>query len=667
MAKQQVTTKKATTKKTEKLEQPKKVKTAKVAKQQPKVVKIEDVSFPVYLYHQGTNYRSYQFFGCHLEERDLCKGAIFRVWAPNAIEVSVVGDFNNWSPYSHQLKRIPNSGVWELFVEGIEQYSTYKYALKTVKSGGEYVLKADPFAFHAQTPPENASKAYDLSGYNWRAKDYEAKRLTTNAKTSPINIYELNLMSWRRNEDGSYYTYKQLAETLVPYVKKMGYTHVEFMPVTEYPFDGSWGYQVTGYFSVTSRLGTPHDFMNLIDTFHEEGIGVIIDWVPAHFPKDAFSLAEFDGTYLYEDANPLRREHKSWGTLIFDFGKTEIQSFLVSSAMFLFDVYHIDGIRVDAVASMLYLDYDRGPGEWQKNTLGTNINLESVAFLQKLNGAVKGSYPYALMIAEESTAFPRVTHAITDGGLGFDYKWNMGWMNDVLSYVKTDPMYRSHNHNKLTFSMMYAFSENFILPISHDEVVHCKGSLVNKMPGDDYQKLASVRAFMGYMMSHPGKKLMFMGQEYSQFSEWNYSTGLDFSLLNDEKHQKMQRFYQDINAFYKNNPAFYTNEVNWDGFRWLVANDGYGNVIAYTRTSLDKSQTILVVINFSGVPHYDYQIGVEGDKYRLAFLSNDEIYGGCEHSGDWVFTASNQDCGAYKKSIRVNLAPLSFMYLEEIK
>ena len=654
MVKQKVTTQKTTAKRTTRT--PRK-----------KVIEPKDISVPVYLYHQGTNFRSYQFFGAHLEETELGKGVTFRVWAPNALEVSVVGDFNCWDSTKNPMSRIPNSGVWELFVPGIGIYETYKYALKTVKSNGEYVLKADPFAFHAQTPPENASKTYDLSGYKWRAKEYEEKRLQTNAKTSPINIYELNLMSWRRNEDGSYYTYNQLAKTLVPYVKKMGYTHVEFMPVTEYPFDGSWGYQVTGYYAITSRLGTPHDFMNLIDTFHEEGIGVIIDWVPAHFPKDAFSLAEFDGTYLYEDANPLRREHKSWGTLIFDFGKTEIQSFLVSSAMFLFDVYHIDGIRVDAVASMLYLDYDRKDGEWQKNSLGTNINLESVAFLQKLNTAVKDNYPYALMIAEESTAFPRVTHPVKDGGLGFDYKWNMGWMNDVLSYVKTDPMFRSYNHNKLTFSMMYAFSENFILPISHDEVVHCKGSLVNKMPGDEYQKMSSVRAFMGYMMSHPGKKLMFMGQEYSQFSEWNYSTGLDFSLLEDEKHQKMQRFYADINAFYKNSPALYTNEVNWDGFRWLVANDSGGNIIAYTRTSLDKKQTVLVVINFSGVQRYDYRIGVEGEKYRLAFLSNDEKYGGYERSGDWVFTAEDIPCGAYQRSISVNLAPLSFMYLEEIK
>ncbi len=618
---------------------------------------------PVYLFHEGTNYRSYELLGAHFTEKDGKNGVIFRVWAPNCREVSVVGDFNGWDTNANQMTRINGAGIWECFIEGLKEYDIYKYALKTPNSGAGYSYKSDPFAFHTETPPENASKLYNLEGYEWQGTDFEQRRKEKDVYNSPINIFEVNLLSWRRNPDGSQLSYRQLAEELVPYVKEMGYTHVEFMPITEYPFEPSWGYQVTGYFAPTSRMGTPKDFMYLIDQFHVNDIAVIVDWVPAHFPKDGYGLYEFDGTYLYEDKNPLRREHKDWGTRIFDFGKTEVQSFLVSSAMFMFDKYHIDGLRVDAVAAMLYLDYGRQDGEWARNNFGGNINLEAVAFLQKFNMAVRNAYPYALTVAEESTAYPKVTWSLDVGGLGFTHKWNMGWMNDVLSYMKTDPMYRYYHHNELTFSMMYAYSENYILPISHDEVVYGKGSLINKMPGSYVDKFGGVRAFMGYMMSHPGKKLMFMGQEIGQFAEWDYRKGLDYFLVEEyDAHKKMQLFFKDLNNFYKQHDALYSIDTNWNGFEWLVPDDSQNNVVAYERKGY-SGEVLLCVINFSGISHYDYRIGVNGNRYKLAFLSDDERYGGYNKFGDWVFTAESIHAHGRNKSIRVNLAPLSFMYL----
>lgn len=618
---------------------------------------------PVYLFHEGTNYRSYELLGAHFTVKGGKQGVVFRVWAPNCKEVAVVGDFNGWDTNSNQMTRINGAGIWECFIEGLKEYDIYKYALKTSSSGGGFTYKADPYAFHTETPPENASKIYDIEGYEWTAKEFEEERKNKNIYTSPINIFEVNLLSWRKNPDGSPLSYVQLAETLVPYVKEMGYTHVEFMPITEYPYEPSWGYQVTGYFAPTSRMGTPKDFMYLIDTFHKNGISVILDWVPAHFPKDAFGLYEFDGTCLYEDSNPLRREHKEWGTRIFDFGKTEVQSFLVSSAMFMFDKYHVDGLRVDAVASMLYLDYGRKDGEWAPNNFGGNTNLEAVAFLKKFNSAVREAYPYAMTVAEESTAFPKVTWSVDVGGLGFTHKWNMGWMNDVLSYSKTDPMYRYYHHNELTFSMMYAFSENYVLPISHDEVVYGKGSLINKMPGEYLDKFSGVRVFMGYMMSHPGKKLMFMGQEFGQFAEWDYKKGLEYFLVDEyDMHKKTQIFFKELNDFYKQHDALYSIDNGWDGFEWLVADDIKNNVIAYERKG-KSGEVLLCVMNFSGVAHYDYRIGVRGGKYKLAFLSDDERYGGYNKFGEWIFTAESIHSHGKEKSIKVNLAPLSFMYL----
>ena len=479
---------------------------------------------PIYLFHQGTNYCSYEFLGCHFGIFQGKRGAFFRVFAPNAKSVAVVGDFNEWDVTLNPMQKLQDSGVWETFVEGIKSNFIYKYAVQTKD---KIVYKADPFGFYFEKTPNTASITYDISGYVWGDTDYLNARASLDTKSLPLNIFEVNLASWKRPTSGGNYTYREIAAKLIKYVKKMNYTHVEFMPITEYPHDPSWGYQVTGYFAPTSRLGTPHDFMYLVDELHKNGIGVILDWVPAHFPKDEHGLSLFDGTCLYEYSDELMKEHKSWGTLVFDYGKTEVQSFLVSSAVFFLEKYHIDGLRVDAVSSMLYLDYDRAEGEWRPNDEGGNINKSAVAFLQKLNGVLHSRFKGIITVAEESTAFASVTAPVSEGGLGFDYKWNMGWMNDVLSYMRYDPYFRSQCHNKMNFSMMYAFSENYILPISHDEVVYGKGSLMEKIPGEYEDKFAQVRAFMGYMYSHPGKKLNFMGTEIGQFSEWDYSSEIE--------------------------------------------------------------------------------------------------------------------------------------------
>ncbi|MBO5362998.1 MAG: 1,4-alpha-glucan branching protein GlgB, partial [Clostridia bacterium] len=507
---------------------------------------------PLHLFHHGENFKLYETYGAHSITLNGRKGFIFRVWAPHAQSVSVVGEFNAWSETANPMQKMVDSQSWEVFIPGLKRYDSYKYCIKTYD--GRTLYKADPFAFHAETPgtdSSNASKLYDFPKYKWQDRAYLKQKEHTNIYASPMNIYEVNLLSWKRKENGGYYTFRELAKELVSYVVEMGYTHVELMPITEHPFDGSWGYQVTGYFAVTSRLGTPEDFMYLIDAFHLAGIGVILDWVPAHFPKDAFGLYEFDGEPLYESGQWDRKENKGWGTRRFDYGRAEIVSFLISSAIFFFDKYHVDGLRVDAVASMLYLDYDKEPGEWVPNIYGENKNLEAVAFLRRLNEAVFAFYPKALMIAEESTAWPMVTKPTNVGGLGFNFKWNMGWMNDVLSYIKNDPVFRRFAHGKLTFSLMYAFSENYVLPISHDEVVHGKASLIGKMPGSYEEKFAGVKAFLGYMMSHPGKKLNFMGTEFGQFKEWNYKEGVEFFLKDYPMHSKLSEAIKELNKIYK--------------------------------------------------------------------------------------------------------------------
>ncbi len=622
--------------------------------------------FPLYLFHHGENFNTYELMGAHSAIIDGKKGYMFRVWAPHAVNVSVVGEFNNWDIKSHTMNRMIDGETFELFISGLKQFDSYKYCIQT--TDGRTLFKADPYAFHSETPkPEssNASKLYNISSYKWTDKTYLKKRKATNIFVSPINIYEVNLLSWKLHEDGSYYTYRELSVELVDYVVKMGYTHVEFMPITEYPFDGSWGYQVTGYFAVTSRLGTPYDFMYLVDCFHKAGIGVILDWVPAHFPKDAFGLYEFDGEPLYESSQWDRMENKGWGTRRFDYGRNEICSFLISSAIFFFEKYHIDGLRVDAVASMLYLDYDKEPGEWQPNIYGDNKNLEAVAFLRRLNEAIFERFPDVMMIAEDSTAWPMVTRPTDIGGLGFNFKWNMGWMNDVLSYQVLNPVYRQYNHNKLTFSMMYAFSENYVLPISHDEVVHGKASLIGKMPGSYEEKFAGVRAFMGYMMSHPGKKLNFMGSEFGQFKEWHYKEGIEFFLKEYPLHKKLSVAIKELNEIYKNTPALYEIEDSWDGFEWLAANDSNRNFIAYQRKD-KKGEVIIVMINFSGEDYIDYQLGLPKGKYRLIYNSDSVRYGGSGSLKQYIFTTQKSFSHGKEYSIKFNLPKLTCVYLKKI-
>lgn len=616
--------------------------------------------FPLYIYHHGENFRSYEFFGAHTCCRNGIQGYVFRVWAPHAVSVSVVGDFNDWDKTKNVMYKLIDDETYEAFVPGLQEYDIYKYAIDT--KDGRTLLKADPYAFHAETPSDTASKLYNLDGYCWKDQTYLKRLAQKNIYRSPVNIYEVNLLSWKMHEDGSYYSYRELAVELVSYVKKMGYTHVEFMPVCEHPFDGSWGYQVTGYFAVTSRLGTPKDFMALVDAFHREGIGVILDWVPAHFPKDAHGLYEFDGEPLYECPRWDRMEHRGWGTRRFDYGRKEIVSFLTSSAAFFFDKYHIDGLRVDAVASMLYLDYDRKEGEWVPNKYGENKNLEAIELFQVLNKTIFAEYPYALMIAEESTAFPGVTKPVDQGGLGFNFKWNMGWMNDVLSYVSLNPFFRANNHNKMTFAMMYAFSENYVLPISHDEVVHGKCSLIGKMPGTNEEKFAGVRAFLGYMMSHPGKKLNFMGYEFGQYKEWNYAEGLEFFLKEYPLHRQLSDYVKDLNLFYRKRSEFFEIEDSWEGFEWLAPDDRDTNTIAYKRRN-KEGQEIIVLLSFNGQNIDRYRFGVEPGTYKIVFCSDDKKYGGEGFVKRKTVPTGKRPSHGYETSLALPLPKLSCLYL----
>ncbi len=626
----------------------------------------KNTDYPLHLYHHGENFKMYETYGSHAAVKAGKRGYVFRVWAPRAKRVSVVGYFNNWDKDAHVMQRMVDGESFELFIPSMKRYDSYKYAIET--QDGRILYKADPYAFHAETPGTtsyNASKIYDLSGYRWQDAEYLKERRNKNIYASPMNIYEVNLLSWKRKEDGGYYTYRELATELVQYVKKMGYTHVEFMPVMEHPFDGSWGYQVTGYYSVTSRLGTPHDFMYLIDAFHKEGIAVILDWVPAHFPKDAFGLYEFDGQPLYEASQWDRMENKGWGTRRFDYGRMEILSFLISNAVFYFDKFHADGLRVDAVASMLYLDYDKEPGEWVPNIYGENKNLEAVAFLRRLNETVFNYFPDALMIAEESTAWPMMTRPTSIGGLGFNFKWNMGWMNDVLKYIETDPVYRRHEHNKMTFSLMYAFSENYVLPISHDEVVHGKKSLVDKMPGNYEEKFAGAKTFLGYMMSHPGKKLNFMSNEIAQFAEWDYKKGVEFFLRLYPIHQKFSDCVKELNHLYKNTPALYEIEDSWDGFEWLAPDDGDRNFLAYQRMD-KKGEKIVVMLNFSGSDFYGYRLGLEKGRYEVIFNTDSPRFGGTGRFKKRIFKADKSPSHGKEYSIGFDLPKFTCVYLKKI-
>lgn len=619
---------------------------------------------PLYLFHEGSNSNAYEYFGSHRKNKNT---VVFRVWAPDAKNVSVTGDFNDWSETENPMKQLKNSGgVWEAEIKNIKPYDMYKYCITA--ADGRRLMKCDPYGFHMETRPGTATKYYEIDDcYEWHDEKWVEGRNGKNIYESPVNIYEIHAGSWKQYDDGNFYSYRALADALVPYVKKMGYTHIEFMPLTEYPFDGSWGYQVTGYFAATSRYGEPKDLMYLVDKCHENGIGVILDWVPAHFPKDANGLYEFDGGPLYEYSDPRKGEHYGWGTRVFDFGKNEVRSFLMSSASFWLKKYHLDGIRIDAVASMLYLDYDRKDGEWVPNKNGGNENLEAVEFLQKLNENIFRDFPYAMMIAEESTSWPMVTKPVFSGGLGFNFKWNMGWMNDILRYFSLDGFFRKYNHDCITFSMFYAFSENFVLPISHDEVVHGKKSLIDKMPGSYDEKFAGVRAFLGYMMAHPGKKLMFMGQEFGQFIEWNYEKGLDWLLLDYPKHRALQNYFKKINEFYKANPAFWQIDYSWEGFSWISSDDKDNSVIAFRRID-EKGKEIIVVCNFTNVERCDYRIGIpKKGAYKIVFNSDDVEFGGEGKGNKGKLKTESINMHGFEQSISLDLPPMSAIYIKKTR
>ncbi len=619
---------------------------------------------PLYLFHEGSNSNAYEYFGSHRKNKNT---VVFRVWAPDAKNVSVTGDFNDWSQTENPMKLLKNSGgVWEAEIKNIKPYDMYKYCITA--ADGRTLMKCDPYGFHMETRPGTATKYYEIDDcYEWHDEKWVEGRNGKNIYESPVNIYEIHAGSWKQYDDGNFYSYRALADSLVPYVKKMGYTHIEFMPLTEYPFDGSWGYQGTGYFAATSRYGEPKDLMYLVDKCHENGIGVILDWVPAHFPKDANGLYEFDGGPLYEYSDPRKGEHYGWGTRVFDFGKNEVRSFLMSSASFWLKKYHLDGIRIDAVASMLYLDYDRKDGEWVPNKNGGNENLEAVEFLQKLNENIFRDFPYAMMIAEESTSWPMVTKPVFSGGLGFNFKWNMGWMNDILRYFSLDGFFRKYNHDCITFSMFYAFSENFVLPISHDEVVHGKKSLIDKMPGSYDEKFAGVRAFLGYMMAHPGKKLMFMGQEFGQFIEWNYEKGLDWLLLDYPKHRALQNYFKKINEFYKANPAFWQIDYSWEGFSWISSDDKDNSVIAFRRID-EKGKEIIVVCNFTNVERCDYRIGIpKKGAYKIVFNSDDVDFGGEGKGNKGKLKTESINMHGFEQSISLDLPPMSAIYIKKTR
>ena len=617
---------------------------------------------PLYLFNKGENARAYEYLGAHFNAD---KSVVFRVWAPHAVGVSVAGDFNGWNNSANPMYRVDGSDVWEAVIPDLKVFDTYKYCIKT-KDGRE-LMKCDPYAFHSETRPANASKLYDIEGYKWHDAKWMEKRRKEPVYDTPVNIYEVHAGSWKQYEDGNFLSYRALADELVPYVKEMGYTHIEFMPLSEYPFDGSWGYQVTGYFAPTSRYGEPKDLMYLIDKCHQAGIGVILDWVPAHFPKDAHGLYEFDGQPCYEYADPRKGEHLSWGTKIFDYGKTQVQSFLLSSAAIWLDKYHFDGLRIDAVASMLYLDYDRKDGEWIANKNGGNEHLEAIDFLRKLNESVFRDFWDCMMIAEESTAFPMVSKPTFMGGLGFNFKWNMGWMNDCMRYFSLDGIHRKFNHNCLTFSFFYAFSENFVLPISHDEVVHGKCSLINKMPGTYEEKFAGVRSFLGYMYAHPGKKLLFMGSEFGQFIEWKYDSGLDWLLLDYEAHRKLKAYTKALNAFYKKNAPLWQIDYSWEGFSWISSDDNTNSVIAFRRMD-KKGKEIIAVSNLTTVHRSGYEIGVPvAGTYEVVFNSDEEQFGGTGRGTSGRIKSNPRPMHGHDQSISLELAGMSTIYLKLVR
>jgi 1,4-alpha-glucan branching enzyme len=621
--------------------------------------------FDLHLFGEGTHYRAWEKLGAHRLAIGSVTGVHFAVWAPNAQRVSVIGDFNHWDGRAHVMRRLVPSGVWEIFVPDLTDGDCYKFEVRT--TAGHLLHKADPYARRFEVPPNTASIIWTDSKYEWRDQDWLTDRASHDTwRERPMAVYEVHPGSWRRvpEEGNRYQTYRELAASLVPYVREMGFTHIELMPIMEHPFSGSWGYQVIGFFAPTSRFGTPDDFRFFVDECHRHGIGVILDWVPGHFPKDRHGLAEFDGTALYEHADPRKGEHQDWGTLIFNYGRNEVRSFLFSNALFWLEEFHIDGLRVDAVASMLYLDYSRT--EWIPNQYGGRENLEAVAFLQQLNTLTHGRVPGTMTIAEESTAWPAVSRPVYVGGLGFSYKWNMGWMHDMLQYIHEDPVHRRWHHGQITFSMLYAFTENFILPFSHDEVVHGKGSMLSKMPGDVWQKHATLRALYGYMYGHPGKKLMFMGAEFGQWREWNYDASLDWHLLGEEMHEALRRWVQDLNHTYQREPSLHQIDFEGSGFRWIDCQDNENSVISMIRRGRDPQDFTVMIANFTPVPRPAYRIGVpEWGWYRELLNSDSGRYGGSNMgNGGGVHTEAIPTHG-FDQSISLTVPPLGFLLLKK--
>ena len=620
----------------------------------------------IYLLGQGTHLEVFRILGAHPSEREGVAGTTFAVWAPNASRVSVVGDFNHWDGRVHVMRLRVEVGIWELFVPHVGPGSLYKYEILG-PDGNLLPLKADPVAFQAELRPGTASIVHGLPHHTWQDAHWMASRHEANDRHAPMSIYECQLDSWARipEEDNRRLTYLELADRLVSYVKEMGYTHIELLPITEYPFDASWGYQPTGMYAVTSRYGSPEAFAQLVDRAHQEGIGIILDWVPGHFPSDAHGLAYFDGTHLYEHADPRLGFHPDWNTCIYNYGRTEVANFLLGSALFWMECFHIDGLRVDAVASMLYLDYSRKAGEWIPNRFGGRENLEAIAFLRRLNELAFGRAPGSTTIAEESTAWPGVSRPTYAGGLGFGYKWNMGWMHDTLEYMHTDPLYRRYHHHKMTFGLLYAFSENFILPLSHDEVTHGKGSLINKMPGDEWQRFANLRAYYGFMWTHPGKKLLFMGGDFGQVSEWHDWTSLEWHVTQYPLHRGIQRLIQDLNTLYRRSPALYRRDTEPEGFRWVEANDGDNSVYSYLRLGTTQDPIMLVVSHFTPMPHTGYRIGVPGPGvYREVLNSDAAIYGGSNMGNAGAVSAEPIPSHGFPYSVLLTIPPLATVIFE---
>ena len=615
-----------------------------------------------YLFNAGEHYYAYRFMGARAHTAAGIDGVLFVVWAPNAERVSVVGGFNDWDGRVHPMRTNGSSGLWELFIPDIATGQVYKYELRN-RHNGKIYLKMDPYARETECRPATASVIPHSDEHVWSDQHWLSRRSCLNWLHQPISIYEMHLGSWQLAADGRFLSYREIAEKLVPYLQKMAYTHVQLLPITEFPFDGSWGYQVTGYFAPTRRFGLPKDFAYFVDYLHQHDIGVFLDWVPAHFPKDSHALARFDGSPLYEHEDPLLGEHKDWGTLIFNYGRKEVQSFLISSALYWLEEFHIDGLRVDAVASMLYLDYSRDEGEWRPNKFGGNENLEAVDFIRKLNEAAHARYPGVLMMAEESTSWPGVSHPTYVGGLGFSMKWNMGWMNDTLEYMSLDPIYRQYHHDKLTFALFYAFTENFILPLSHDEVVHLKKSLLSKMPGDQWQQFANLRLLYAYMFTQPGKKLLFMGGDIGQYDEWDHDAAVQWDLLKYPYHQGIQNLVADLNRLYRAEPSLYHYDFAQAGFEWINCHDSSQSVLAYRR--LAEHESLIVVLNFTPLPRHDYCIGVPEAGFYTEILNTDaEIYGGCSLGNMGGIRADSRPWGGFKHSLRMTVPPLAAIVLK---